>query len=51
MIDPEEYKGDLEGFLVGRKFDDVISMCYSTNAVNGSFIPSFNKFIGVTVNE
>lgn len=51
IINPERFNESLTEFLRDRKYDDVLTICYSTNAVNGSYIPSFNIINGVTENE
>ncbi len=51
FIDPECYKSTIPEFLTERSYDDVLTICYSTNAINGNYIPSFNTIIGVKNNE
>ncbi len=43
VINPEYFGTSFEEFLANRQYDDVIMMCYSTNAVNGNFIPAFSQ--------
>ena len=50
-INPLEFKTDLGSFLKSREYDQVISMCYSTNAVMGNYIPALNVFTGAIENE
>lgn len=51
VIDPQYFDTTIETFLSNHHYDDIITMCYSTNAINGDYIPSFNIFTGVTINE
>ena len=52
MLDPQYYDLSLEEFLTNRTFDDVLIMCYSTNATSGDYIPCLNTIAGViTDNE
>ncbi len=51
VIDPRTTDETLEQIVSKREYSDCIMMCYSTNAVNGDYIPSLNKFIGVNRNE
>ena len=46
VIDPRKFNEDLCEFLSVREYDDCITMCYSTNAVSGEYIPAFNNIIG-----
>lgn len=46
IINPLKFKGDLKEFLSQRYYDDCICICYSTNAVNGEYIPNLNEIIG-----
>lgn len=43
VINPEYFGTSFEEFLANRQYDDVVMMCYSTNAVNGNFIPAFSQ--------
>ena len=47
IIDPRNTDTSLEQIMSKREYDDCILMCYTTNAVNGEYIPLLNKFIGV----
>ena len=47
IIDPRNVDCGLEELISKREYSDCILMCYTTNAVNGEFVPSLNKFIGV----
>lgn len=47
VVDPRRIDCGLLELLSKREYDDCILMCYTTNAVNGEFVPSLNKFIGV----
>lgn len=51
IINPERFKSSIADFLSEHSYDDVLTMCYSTNAVNGNFIPAFNIINGVVNNE
>jgi len=51
VINPCEFDGDLEEFLSQREYADCITMCYSTNAVSGEYIPAFNAMTGNDDNE
>ena len=51
FIDPKIHNETLLEFINNRKYDAVLTMCYSTNAVSGDFIPALNKFAGVITNE
>lgn len=51
IIIPLNYDKSLADFLVDRSYDDCITMCYSTNAVSGDYVPSFNIFAGVITDE
>ncbi len=43
VINPEYFGTSFEEYLANRQYDDVIMMCYSTNAVNGNFVPAFSQ--------
>ncbi len=51
LIDPQYLDTTLAEFLKGRDYNAVISMCYSTNATSGDYMPAFNTIIGVTENN
>ncbi len=51
FIDPKIHNETLLEFIKNRKYNAVLTMCYSTNAVNGDFIPALNEFAGVITNE
>ena len=51
IIDPRKFDKPLNEFLAEHEYDDCITMCYSTNAVSGEYIPAFNTFIGDNNNE
>lgn len=51
IINPERFKKPIADFLKDHQYDDVLTMCYSTSAISGQFIPSFNTINGVTDNE
>ena len=51
IIDPRKFDKPLNEFLSEREYDDCITMCYSTNAISGEYIPAFNNFIGDNNNE
>jgi len=50
-INPTEYQGHLAEFLKTHSYDDILTMCYSTNAINGDYIPTLNVLTGVNINE
>ena len=45
-INPELYGGNLQDFLAVREYDDVLTICYSVNAVSGDYLPALNEIIG-----
>lgn len=47
-IFPEKFETSIEDYLSEHSYDDCIIMCYTTNAVNGNFIPSLIKMSGET---
>lgn len=49
-INPELYGGNLQDFLAVREYDDVLTICYSVNAVSGDYLPALNEIIGETKN-
>ncbi len=50
-INPLKHKKDVSELLDKYQFDDIVTMCYSTNAVLGDYIPSFSILSGVNENE
>ncbi len=50
-INPMEYKGSLSDFIASHSYDDILTMCYSTNAINGDYIPTLNILTGVNIDE
>ncbi len=50
FIYPEKFNGDFKEFAIEKEYNDVLLMCYSTNAVNGNYIPSLNNISGVQTN-
>ncbi len=51
IICPEYFDSTLEAFLKNRYYDSVLTMCYTTNAVNGNYIPSIKNLTEVNENE
>ena len=51
IIDPVAYRGSLSELIEKEEYDEVLTVCYSTNAVSGDFIPSLNKLTGAVKNE
>ena len=47
-ISPEKYESSITDYLSDHSYDDCIIMCYTTNAVSGTFIPSLIKMSGET---
>jgi hypothetical protein len=41
FISTEEFKGNIKEVLNKEKYDDVLTICYTTNAVTGGYIPAF----------
>ncbi len=50
-INPSEFEMPLSEFLEKHSYDDVLTMCYSTNAINGDYIPTLNALTGVNIDE
>ena len=50
FINPLSFDTTISEFLKNRQYDDVITMCYTTNATAGDYMPAFNKFVEV-INE
>ncbi len=50
-INPKKFKTPIAEFLASREYDHLITMCYSTNAVAGDFIPALNILTGESGNE
>ena len=46
FIDPRYFTNESQDFFTNREYDDVLIMCYSTNAVSGEYIPSLNILFG-----
>ena len=51
FINPQKYNKSLSDFLSKQEFDDIITICYSSNAISGEYIPSLINFTGVKDNE
>lgn len=51
VIEPKYFKRPFEEYLTNSGFDDILTVCYSTSAVNGDYVPVFNIMTGVTKNE
>ncbi len=52
LIDPQYFDNSLNEFLSEHQYDDIITICYTTNATSGDYVPAFNNFTGViTENE
>lgn len=51
VINPVYFNTPLSEYLENRHYDQVITMCYTTNATAGDFMPSFSKFIEENNNE
>lgn len=51
IINPSKYNSTLNEFLSQRSYDACLTMCYSTNAVSGEYVPKFNIITGVNQNE
>ena len=51
VIDPRKFDITLNEFFNEHHYDDCIIMCYSTNAVNGDFVPSLNVLTGAIIDE
>ncbi len=51
VIDPREFDEHLTEFLSQREYEDCITMCYSTNAVSGEYVPAFNVITGENNDE
>lgn len=49
VINPKYFDTNINEFLEKRHYDDIITMCYSTNATSGDYIPAFNTMIGATI--
>ncbi|MBE6691807.1 MAG: hypothetical protein E7586_00550 [Ruminococcaceae bacterium] len=45
FINPANFDLTVSEFLQNRQYDDVITMCYTTNATAGDYMPAFNTFI------
>ena len=50
FVYPEKFMGDINEFIADKEFNDILLMCYSTNAVNGNYVPSLNNISGVQTN-
>ncbi len=50
-INPLYFENSLVDFLNSHSYDDVLTMCYTTNAINGDYIPTLNILTGVLNNE
>ena len=51
LIEPGDFDEPFEEYLTNQEFDDILTVCYSTSAVNGDYVPEFNLMTGVTKNE
>ena len=51
VVEPEYFSQSFAEYLTNSQFDDILTVCYSTNAVNGDYVPKFNLMTGVTKNE
>ncbi len=47
VINPEKFDTSLVDFFTEHNYDDIITMCYSSNAINGEYIPGLKSIIGV----
>lgn len=47
-VNPLEYNGNISDYISDKSIDDVLTMCYTTNAVSGDYVPSFNIVTGAT---
>lgn len=51
IVEPEYFKQPFEEYLTNNRFDDILTVCYSTSAVNGDYVPVFNLMTGAAKNE
>ncbi len=50
FINPMLFETSFSEFFKNHSYDDVLTMCYSTNAINGEYIPKLNILSGVDIN-
>lgn len=50
FINPMLFETNFSEFFKNHSYDDVLTMCYSTNAINGEYIPKLNILSGVDIN-
>ena len=48
IIDPTKFNEPFEEYLTNGEFDDILTVCYTTGAVNGDYVPMFNLMTGAT---
>ena len=51
ILDPSSYDGNLKSLLTDHEFDDILTICYSVNAVSGDFVPALSKFSGTVTDD
>ncbi|MBO4453250.1 MAG: hypothetical protein J5793_04890 [Clostridia bacterium] len=51
IVDPQKYGSTFEEYIRYHEYDDILTMSYSVNCVNGDYMPAFIKFIGADSNE
>lgn len=51
FINPLYYNTNIEDIFSKQDFDDILTMCYTTNAVSGNYIPSLINLLGVKSDE
>lgn len=43
-----QFSGSIADFVSESNADDLLTICYSTSAVSGDYVPSFNRLCGIT---
>ena len=51
VINPMYFNNSISEYLENRHYDQVITMCYTTNATAGDYMPAFRRFIEEEYNE
>ncbi len=48
VVNTMVFEGSIADFVAEQKADDVLTICYSTGAVSGEYVPTFNRLCGIT---
>ena len=45
VVNPQNFTESVADYLKDHKYECIVTMCYSTNATSGDYIPAFNEFL------